>query len=318
MTTTNCPLCGCADGVPINQYEFATIWRWLEQQHGARFTQDLIDAHSPAKITSLLKCSECGLQYFSPATSGNSEFYRQLTYANSSYYSPIKWDFKCAISCAKKSVKLLDIACGGGAFLEYAQSFGHTVQGIDTNPLAIDQARSRELNAQLISLEQFSKVNAGRFDLVTAFQVLEHISSILPFTQHAAHCLRPGGRLLVSVPNRYRFWRNPNEPLDCPPHHLSRWAKPQLEELAQRCGLKLKRVHYEPASALDLLTPLQQWQQPAADANAHGVALGKSRAPSHQALIGFVKTQLERPSRLLGLLRFRRLSMLAELIVPER
>lgn len=217
----------------------------------------LADQLTPAETTELLRCRACGLQYFSPASAGNSEFYRQLTTADPDYYNVETWDFYRAIACAPVGSTLLDVACGAGAFVTFAQRHGFQAHGIDTNPAAISKARAAGCRVDLIDLESFSRDHAGCFDVVTAFQVLEHLDAVIPFTKQAAACLRPGGRLLVSVPNRHRLWRQPDEPLDCPPHHLSRWARPQFEQLARLSGLMLRSVHFAPASVLDLLPPRQ-------------------------------------------------------------
>ena len=316
MSVNPCPLCGSPDGALIRALPFAAIWRQLEEQHGARFSPELIDQLTPAETTALLGCRSCGLQYFRPAIAGNGEFYRQLTTADQAYYNAETWDFRCAIACAPTDSRLLDVACGGGAFLTYAQRHGLRAQGIDTNPAAIAQACAAGLTAELVDLEPFSQAHAGCFDLVTAFQVLEHLEAVVPFTQQAARCLRPGGRLLISVPNRHRLWRQSDEPLDCPPHHLSRWARPQFAQLVKRCGLELQAVYFEPASALDLLAPLQRRRQRSA-ATAPASAVTETKAtPAQRAWLAEVSTPLRRPSQLLARLGLRRLGMLAELVVP--
>lgn len=315
MKPNCCPLCGDAEGVLIRVLPFSAIWQQLELQHGAHFSPELMDQHTPAETTALLRCRTCGLEYFSPAIAGSGEFYRHLTTADQAYYNSETWDFRCAIACTPAGSSLLDVACGSGAFLAYAQRHGLQARGIDTNPAAIAQAVAAGLSAEVIALESFSQGHVSCFDVVTAFQVLEHLEAVVPFTQQVARCLRPGGRLLISVPNRHRLWRHRNEPLDCPPHHLSRWARPQFAQLARRCGLELQAVHFEPASALDLLAPLQRRQRPAPTAAA-GATTGST--PSQRPWRSAVTAPLRRPSKLWARLGLRRLGMLAELVVPAQ
>lgn len=314
MTHTVCPLCSQANGVPIRSIPFSSIWRQLEVQHRARFSPSLIEQLAPAQSTVLLLCRNCRLQYFSPAKAGNSEFYRQLTTADPKYYNSETWDFHCAISCIPVGSAVLDVACGAGAFLSFAQRQGLQAQGIDTNPAAISKARATGSRADLIDLESFSSHHEGCFDVVTAFQVLEHLDSVVPFTKQAAACLRPGGRLLVSVPNRHRLWRQPDEPLDCPPHHLSRWSHYQFEQLAQRSGLILHSVYFEPASLVDLLPPSLKRHRPLLK---ESVVAGPMRQWP-PASLRRVAAPLRRPSKIMALLGFRRMSMLAELVAPSR
>jgi len=116
------------------------------------------------------------------------------------------------------------IACGEGSFLQLAQAKGATICGIDTNPTAIENAKRKGLSAHCVLLNDFASENRGRFDVVTAFQVIEHLSEVQPFVRAARDCLKPGGKLLITAPNRLRRFRDPFEPLDHPPHHLSRWT----------------------------------------------------------------------------------------------
>ena len=59
-------------------------------------------------------------------------------------------------------------------------------------------------------------------------------------------CLRPGGSLFLSVPNRMRSGRAAAEPLDSPPHHLTRWSRRSLEMLAGAAGLRMREIALEP------------------------------------------------------------------------
>jgi len=308
----HCPLCGCADGGLVRRFEFASIWHWLERQHGACFPQELIDAHSPEKSTSLLECRDCGLEYFSPATAGNSEFYSCLTSSDAGYYNCETWDFHCAVACVQPGSRLLDVACGKGAFLSFAAKHGVEARGIDTNPDAVSEAQALGLSAHLVDLHLYRQENAGSFDVVTALQVLEHLDDIVPFVEEAALCLRPGGRLLISVPNRHRLWRQYQEPLDCPPHHLSRWSETQFERLASLCGLELKQIHVEPPTVLDLLVPLYRRQKQPVTASS----IGKTPSLFNRERLRPFLAPLRRPSSLLKKLGLRRHGMLAEFTVP--
>jgi 2-polyprenyl-3-methyl-5-hydroxy-6-metoxy-1,4-benzoquinol methylase len=216
--------------------------------YGAVIDQDVINRHTAAEAMALVACQTCGLQYFSPAVPGDAEFYRLLTTTADAYYSEDKWDFQATLELVAPGAEILDIACGGGAWLQRARAQGAKVCGIDTNPAAVASARSAGLPAHCQSLAEFAREHGDRFDIVTAFQVVEHLSEVLPFIEAASACLKPGGRLIVTVPNRLRCVRSPFEPLDCPPHHMSRWSAHQLSYLARLTGLNLRTVRYETAS----------------------------------------------------------------------
>jgi len=322
----SCPLCGDHSGQLLEQLAFASIWEALQRNHHAQFTPEVLQRLTPAEHTALLVCPTCGLAYFSPAVAGDSEFYRQLTQADCGYYNNDTWDFRQAMDLVGSGARLLDVACGAGSFLLLAQSRGLQAQGIDTNPEAIARATERGLRADFASLDAFADQNPGAFDVVTAFQVLEHLEQVVPFTRQAARCLMPGGRLLVSVPNRHRLWRGKLEPLDCPPPHLSRWAPEQFEALASRAGLRLQAIHFDHASIVDALVPInkrvQRWFNPSLS-YPRGQDNAAMDRPITGSSTGNLKRRLERlveplelPKPVRDRLHLWRLSMLAEFVAP--
>jgi SAM-dependent methyltransferase len=306
-----CPLCGSAEAVTVETVETPCIWKALEVNHGAYFSESIQQALMPFAQTALLACQGCGLQYFSPACPGDADFYSQLTADDPDFYNNETWDFRQALQLLPGSAKVLDVACGAGAFLELARSHGVEAYGIDTNPLAVESAQVRGLSVECTTLLDFSRRHAAAFNAVTAFQVLEHLIEVVPFMCQAASCLKPGGQLLVSVPNRHRIWREPLEPLDCPPHHLSRWSAPQFAVLADRCGLQLQAVHCQLATRDHLRNQLRQRISPRFSKSLPVRALAKG------LINGLTVPDRLLPS-LFGALRLWDLSMLAVLVKPSR
>jgi hypothetical protein len=76
---------------------------------------------------------------------------------------------------------------------------------------------------------------------------MEHTYDIAALAAAAHTALRPGGSFYVSVPNARRAARQSMEPLDCPPHHVSRWRAEQASWLARQFGFQLIAVEAEPA-----------------------------------------------------------------------
>lgn len=252
-----CPLCSNTVAKVIESVSFDQIWFGLTKGTFDVFHKEVIKRHTPSKVTNLMECSKCGLQYFNPAVPGDSEFYKLLTNTSSAYYNEDKWDFHAALDFVEAGNELLDIACGGGAWLHRAQTKGAVVCGIDTNPSAVENAHSAGLQAYCVPLEHFALNRRGDFDIVTAFQVVEHISDVLPFLEAAKTCLKPGGKLIVTVPNRLRYVREQFEPLDHPPHHISRWSAQQFLHIENVTGLKLKSVRFETATMSECRTALR-------------------------------------------------------------
>lgn len=101
---------------------------------------------------------------------------------------------------------LLDVGCGSGAFLTFAASEGWLAVGCDPAEEAIKHARERGLDARLGTVEALGLPRES-VDLVTAWDVLEHTADPVGLLSVISQILRPGGRLLVEVPDEGFFGR---------------------------------------------------------------------------------------------------------------
>ena len=94
-----------------------------------------------------------------------------------------------------KGRQLCEVGCAKGAFLLRARKAGATVHGVE-----LDADSVRALTGLGIPVEPEVQ-GGGRFDIVCAFQLLEHLARPAEFVQRAAQALVPGGRLLLALPN---------------------------------------------------------------------------------------------------------------------
>jgi SAM-dependent methyltransferase len=242
-TVTSCPLCHDDRGRPLKQIPFQAIWRALETQRGVKLGSAIIERHTPADTTELRECDSCGLRYFAPSNPGDADFYEAL--GAEGYYESFRWEFGVCADHIQPDDDVLDIGCGQGDFLRSIKDRPGRTVGLDHNPTAIARLNSQGIEGYAARVAQLVNVEAESFDVVCAFQILEHVSSADHLVTSAVELLRPGGRLLISVPNRDRYAQNGLEPLDHPPHHLSRWSRDQFVALAERYGLELTSVDFE-------------------------------------------------------------------------
>jgi 2-polyprenyl-3-methyl-5-hydroxy-6-metoxy-1,4-benzoquinol methylase len=236
-----CPLCESIERVVVDRIPYQEIWKGLEEEWKAVFSKNVIEDNSPCEMTTLVECKNCGLQYFVPVACGNFQFYYELS-QSPIYYCKQKWEFLLVGRNLRSKDYVLDIGCGNGGFLESIPNQVNQAIGIDTNAEAIKCAKKKGLDARFINIEEFSEENEGKFDIVCCFHVIEHLEHINPFLKAAISCLKPGGTLILSAPNRDRIIRRDFESLDFPPHHISRWQSNQFDKLADIMGIKLDRI----------------------------------------------------------------------------
>ena len=123
-----------------------------------------------------------------------------------------------------RSCKILDVGCGTGVNFAWLNQFGE-VMGADTSELAITIA-NRKGTAVLGRAEDLP-FEDNTLDLVTAFDVLEHIADEKRVLGEWGRVLRPRGLLFVSVP-AYQWLFGPH---DRALEHLRRYNVPQLKRI---------------------------------------------------------------------------------------
>jgi 2-polyprenyl-3-methyl-5-hydroxy-6-metoxy-1,4-benzoquinol methylase len=135
---------------------------------------------------------------------------------------------------------LLDVGCGDGSFMTRMRSLGWAVTGLDSDPAAVQAARSRGLSVQQGTLDRVEFPEES-FDVVTMSHVIEHIPDPTAALTKCGRVLRPGGRLVAVTPNaaslglRFfgRYWGG----LD-PPRHLILFTPRALLRCAGRSGIE--------------------------------------------------------------------------------
>jgi 2-polyprenyl-6-hydroxyphenyl methylase/3-demethylubiquinone-9 3-methyltransferase len=109
---------------------------------------------------------------------------------------------------ALHGARLLDVGCGGGLFSEAAAAEGADVTGIDMGPANIDVARTHaaesglEIRYECIDVAKLAAERRGEFDIVTCFELLEHVPDPAGMVAACAAALKPGGAAFFSTINR--------------------------------------------------------------------------------------------------------------------
>jgi 2-polyprenyl-3-methyl-5-hydroxy-6-metoxy-1,4-benzoquinol methylase len=122
---------------------------------------------------------------------------------------------------------ILDLGCGWGGFLAFLQTKGYReLVGVDASPQQIEIAK--RLGLDRVEVGDIFATLAQRqnyYGCISAFNILEHLNKeeVLPFLKAAKAALKPGGCLLLEIPNasslfgsRTRYWDFTHELSFCP------------------------------------------------------------------------------------------------------
>jgi len=136
---------------------------------------------------------------------------------------------------------VLDVGCGRGLLLREFQRRGWDVRGTEMSDAAARYPREvLHLPVEVGNLEDLA-LPAGSFDAVTLWHVLEHLPDPRVLLAEAQRLLKPGGALLVGVPNfggwEARCARDKFFHLDVP-RHLTHLTRPRLSQALAEAGFR--------------------------------------------------------------------------------
>lgn len=169
-------------------------------------------------------------------------------YSREDYLSPITvkryHELLDEFEAYRKTGRILDVGCGVGYFLEEAKKRGWEVHGTEYTDKAIAICKAKGINMQQGKLNP-ALYQKEMFDIVTSFEVLEHINNPQEEMQNIRKLLRPGGLFYLTTPNfnameRYLLKEKYN--VIQYPEHLSYYTKKTLHYLLAGNGFKKKKL----------------------------------------------------------------------------
>jgi 2-polyprenyl-3-methyl-5-hydroxy-6-metoxy-1,4-benzoquinol methylase len=136
--------------------------------------------------------------------------------------------------------RILEIGCGTGHNLEMLGRFG-TVDAVEMDAAARAVASERlGRPARMATLPALEGVERGAYDLVALLDVLEHVDEDRDSLSSIAERLKPGGRILLTVPAHPWMW----SAHDVVNHHKRRYTKSGLRGVVEAAGLKVELLSY--------------------------------------------------------------------------
>lgn len=139
----------------------------------------------------------------------------------------------------KESLQILDVGCGTGANLEMLDQFGET-RGVDVSDEALAFCRKRGLTNVEKGLAEDLPFEDESFDLVTAFDVVEHLDNDLAGLKEMQRVLRGTGKALLFVPAFMFLWGVQDDVSN----HRRRYTKNELCARLVQAGFEIERITY--------------------------------------------------------------------------
>jgi len=141
-------------------------------------------------------------------------------------------------------MKVLDVGSGGGEFAYLLQSLGHEVTGVEPNRgYAGFAAGQYGLDIRRGMLDEVD-LEPGGWDLVTVWHVLEHMEDPAAVLRKLRGALRPGGLLVVEVPNVEATCQSPRGTFH--EAHIFSFGIPTLSRLGEKAGFHVERTAGSP------------------------------------------------------------------------
>ncbi len=281
-----CPLCGAddarvcwdtdfgADATPLDEYFRCT------NTHYGRFGR-------------IVRCRACGMMYRDPQEEDPLTAYAAT--ADEDYLG--EWParqatFERSLRQLHRFVRppgeLLDVGCSTGFFLRVARDAGWHAVGLEPSHWAVAHAQAEGLEVLQGTLDSHP-FRPGQFDVVTLWDVIEHVRDLRQTLAAARELLRPGGVLALTTMDVYSpiarvmgaRW----------PHlmrmHLWYFGRRHMSRLLQEAGFE--SPHIAPhvrvlsadylASRLEFLSGSLARAAQAARALARGARLGQAQVP---------------------------------------
>jgi len=145
----------------------------------------------------------------------------------------------------KSSGRILDVGCATGYFLEIAQKEKFNPYGIDVSQYAIDIAKKKFAEKVQYSSITDSKLNNKDFDIITMFDILEHLKEPIGDLKILHKSLKDDGLLVIQTGDANSTWAKImkyNWHFYAPPQHLYFYSADNIKTLLNKAGFKIIKI----------------------------------------------------------------------------
>lgn len=218
----------------------------------------------------LITCHNCETEFTMPRVAGDYNFmydnksddYNYQHYISGNERTEVigrymnGWrftDIKEFLTYQPNKGKLLDVGCANGFLTAFALDEGYDSYGIDVSEKAIafaeDTMNLKGRVAVCSDLSKLPKPLPKKYDIITSFELVEHLEDPNAFARDVYNSLEPGGFWIFSTPNRNRIQfklgvkntgkHRGHDTGDYPYEHLSRFTDKSHRVLAERNGFNI-------------------------------------------------------------------------------
>ena len=204
----------------------------------------------------ILECSNCGLVYLSSLEHIQGRHYEESGMHEDeapdidNWLKETEFDDRRRYNFVKEKISnkdVLDFGCGIGGFLGMAKKSARDVSGVELERVLQSSFQERELNvfSNLKEVQEKSK----KYDIITAFHVIEHLKNPKEILKELSQLLTEGGEMIVEVPNsddalltlyeskdfqKFTYWSQ----------HLFLFNAKTMAELIEQTGLKINWIKH--------------------------------------------------------------------------
>jgi hypothetical protein len=248
---TPCPCCGsfATDCVEHFSAKDAASWFCPADRDDDRWQRlaTAIEKLWKAPDCQMLTCAECSFLFASPHVAGDEAFYSILH--EESGYPAFRWEYGVTLDLLNRigpAGNLLDIGAGVGDFLRLVppQWNRYAIESTQKNTAILAASGITACG----SLEDYAAVVNGPTNVVTMFQVLEHIADPAPLLAKVRDLLPRDGMFVISTPNSVsQAVKLPVVPqFDAPPNHVSIYSPQALQATLERADFNVIELRNEP------------------------------------------------------------------------
>lgn len=225
-------------------------------------SQDSIDSFNSYAMS---RCRDCSFVYtqlrrippeqYEEVYSGEADYREMVDVAEKTAsgkwgFRQLRWFKRTAlrwIENDRPGGRLLDVGTGPGTFLLVAQQRGLSVKGVEPTKLAADKGRSLGVEIFNGVIEDFAASHDEKFDVVTSFEVMEHVPDVLSMLTSIRSVLKPDGIFVFSVPNLDDpYCLRQTIPVNIPPIHINFFRRQSMSTALEQAGFAPERYASRP------------------------------------------------------------------------